>query len=55
MIDSDDGDVFWFGSFFAKRICAMVHELRRRAFAEAVRYQERNRSPAVILKLVPNA
>ena len=39
----------------ALRICAMVHELRRRAFAEAVRYQERNRSPAVILKLVPNA
>ena len=39
----------------ALRICAMVHELRRRAFAEAVRYQEWNHSPVVILKLVPNA
>lgn len=39
----------------ALRICAMVHELRRRAFAEAARYQERNLSPVVILKLVTNA
>ena len=39
----------------ALRICAMVHELRRRAFAEGRRYQERNHSPVVILKLVPNA